>query len=379
VCAALLLVGSGAWALRVSGPVREHGWAAAVPTAVLVRVAPVEQDRWHWVRSHGGRFAFPRHALVGEVQRRHLEGRLSARASRVFLARVFAEHPDLVGQLIEHRDRWPREMPLRVAAGRGLSLPFALPGLPGRVYVRARVEGSGGPWELVGHGWMMDEERGVAWLGGWPADGARLEVEVLVERYSPNSEVPPPAADISRAKPVFRASLGPVRAVDSGVISPAEGIDAERVAELLNPRLYYRDRSSEPMLVLDRRHGVRGAGDAALGLEVLVLEGGVVAATGRVLYDIEPPSGRGADVRPLPVYTLRWHRTPPTREQLGLGGWTVRLSGSAEIAVLDVRRDTYWAGSVEAPLAEFLTSNQLAPWSARLRAGDLVANPPPGR
>ncbi len=118
------------------------GWHRAVPTSVLVFLAPMDDAAWTWSPSYFGLppSGRPRHPLLAELVRRCDERSLWSWQWQVFFDRRYAAQPLQRQWLVKGRDVWPRDVPMTVRIRSPLPLAS-----DDDLVLRLRVRGSGKP------------------------------------------------------------------------------------------------------------------------------------------------------------------------------------------------------------------------------------------
>ncbi len=361
----VLLVGA-AWVAWVVPAVRRGGWIAAVPSPVLLAVP------------EGGPRALSM-AANGELLQRAAAGLLSAGQLQAMVDR-------LAPQLLRTRSVWPTGTPIRYEAAtvwgsgrlgtvslRAIGGPDATPPLP--EWPRPELT-SEQVW--TDHLWTLPAKE---------AGKHELKCEVVVARPRVGKDGGPVSGPPSE---VWRGTVRRTILVagSAGEVMTARGganLD-EFVRERLRPRLVRLPASGTYVISTDRPRGEWVDG-VTLALRIEVMREGRVVALARRVY---PASGREGlfnapavlegDARAVAEAanpTSAGLAAPETGAggggQLSItygppygsdvvkaepGGWVVRVSGDAELALRDLGSGAYWDGAYEIAL-------------------DALVNPPP--
>ncbi|MDY7108855.1 MAG: hypothetical protein SYC29_09475 [Planctomycetota bacterium] len=353
---ALLLLLAG-HALRITPEVRERGWVAAVPTSVLVYVAPVRDDAWEIfdLFNSGPLLGDAKDPLLIELRLRAAQRELTLWQWHVFLDRVFRKHPNSLAQTVETRDQWPAGMPVAVQF---FAPWFAFSGDDEDVIIRARLAGTDEPWRErvfgVWGGELTREER-VPRLGTPPSDASeiRLDIEILLgARVSRPSRTSPSIVDRTAVKRIWAGQSHPIRIAGriEDVMKSYTTAYADGEILDLSPNLV---RDGEGGLQLRLRTsswhlgGQEDSVDWSLGLAVEVRRDGQPVARAAVLYPMVELGVHATRFASWETFDLEWIEEPPG--QLTQGQWKIVLRGDPAVALYDLRRDTYWAGEVAVP------------------------------
>ena len=330
----------------------KHGWVALIPTSVLVVVVPMDDATYvpspgfagHVYRKETG-------ALASELQRR-IDGRELNRIEwQVLLSRLFRAFPDQVRYVVQTRPKWPKGVPVEAR----LSPPLVINDWDSTI-VRARLRGSS-EWleRRFGDG---SQRFYPPTLLGVPQPGqksAEVEVEILAGATVPTAPTYRGRYDAATARVVYRGVLRQI-ALDgemSEVMRPYASAAADDKVAKLDPRLLQMPDGTY-WLSLWRHSGYMGERDSpdwALGMRCEV-SGGMEGWT-QVLY---PMVAKNVSINPVyercffPLFGAQVTEGLPIR---------VRLIGDPRIAIRDIARDAYWAGTVDIPFVKVEKADDL--------------------
>jgi len=344
--------------------IRQHGWIAAIPSSVLVFIAPVGEDAWApptWAESPWP-FDDPANALLVESIRRADAGELASWQFSVFLDRVhdgMDEYPDA---LVMTRDTWAEGLPVRALLWRPW---FLQPN--DATYFRARVAGSS-DWAV-----HYEFKSGAVTVGVVPEGVKHVDIEY--ELWI-NGELRYDGVDPTYAYPTELVSgsgrrVWKTTARRIAVASSAEGVMKAFVDDQAAGRF---QGSLRPSFVIhpsgEIRFGLRRSGwhltktqeDWALGVRVEILRRGKVVGRADALYPMIPPNTMASMGSSWEHYDINWVGAPPTRDEIDVDEWTFRMTGDPAIAILDYRRDSYWSGSITTPSGDVVDLNE---WDLR--------------
>ncbi len=343
VAAALAIVVGlgGAVAMRLPVILR-YGWRRAVPSAVLVFVAPMGDQAWTWQGLMPGypRFGAPADGLLIELMRRSQSRELRPWQYQVLLDRVFRAQPDQVGFLLRTRDCWPCGLPVRVD-------PVGATFVGGDdVVLWARIKGSGRGWAE----WPMvlpdARPRHMDDLGV-PPEGARaFDIEAELVRVGSGR----------KEERLWSGTIQHARVVDAAgdAMKPVSGADVDFAVLDLGPHLARGAKGRVTLGLYRAGYHIGGSRrkdeppiDWALGARCEVIRDDKVVAVGEVVYPMVEP-GTIVDYFGMPYeyFDLVWDGTPPSSDVLE-GSWRIRLVGDASVAIRDLKRTWYWNGEVE--------------------------------
>ncbi|MCA9278453.1 MAG: hypothetical protein H6815_07315 [Phycisphaeraceae bacterium] len=139
-CAGLLMV-MLSYASHIVHIGMTQGWLRAIPSSVLVFIAPMDEKQWDStdVIWEGPRMYSPVSPLANEILNRLDAGTLTHWQTRAFMRRLIDTEPALINSCIVMREKWPVDMPLRVETRFG----DYLPSIDGKMVAsRARVKGT---------------------------------------------------------------------------------------------------------------------------------------------------------------------------------------------------------------------------------------------
>jgi len=313
------------------------GWVGTVPDVVLAWVTPLGEH--YWPREPGVRADG---VLIRELQRRVENESLSVRGYRVFLRRFYQKYPDQAMWTVQTRETWPRGEHVWAQ----LWWPAPLWRQSDRVAIRARLKGTD------------------TWVGGDPMrrsatedlgvltavhDGAQIEAQILLYPASNTSAQQSPIPPAVIYQGVLR-TLRVRRPNDDG-LTPIFGDEISRnIVAALGPTVVL-DRDGEAFLnmLLSSEHLPPFEPDWSLSARVELREAETVVATCEFVY---PMPGNGMIVDYMLVHTnVRFVTSPGVRLDTLSGPLVLRITGDRHLALRDIHRTAFWAGSVDIPIS----------------------------
>ncbi len=312
--------------------IRRDGWLAAVPSLVLARFAPIDDDAWSRPPQEfdagyaGSGFIQPAtaiHPLLAEIVDRINEGNEQGRAFRTFVRRFLLEHPKFDTCAIRTRARWVAGLPVSCSA----TYPFDRE-LPIWVETMCRVRMTGGDWTR----WQKVFER--VSIGEAPSEGTfRIEYEVAFDGVT-----------------VIRGSSDPIGVAASidDVLSTVNSHDFPwfEPTDTLPPPVSLRIDSSDELRIAARGVDFREFWQrATAAYEFEVWRGEIRLARGRHLVEQDPHRSLAIwlqEVAPM-SHRPRGPRVGPTdRSRV----WVVRVRDDPLLALADYQSDARWVGAL---------------------------------
>ena len=317
--------------LRTDGR-EEPRWVAAVPTTVLVAIAPVDGIVKHTKDTPLG--SIPDHRvlwlqvnspLVGELYRRIDRGEFQTWQTQYFFDRVSRSHAEFAEYILHTRDVWASGADVVVHDAGMYLAPYGVIDES-----RTRIVGSrAGEWR--------DHDVCVRGL-----EDGRYRIEREFFWSGPRGEYPPR----EQWKPLWRTSRE--FRVERGTPSDMRGYNSPKIKRIVDewpafdlavvgngePYLFSYFLSNWPRLE-------HASGSLAVGFELEAWRDGELVITGR----IHPPNPIVWDLsNHVSHQAYRLDRLKPLHPGDRL---TVRLTGTERAASFDVERIVYWNGVIE--------------------------------
>lgn len=359
------LAGMAGYVAWKTPELRDAGWPRAVPTWALMLCLSPDGD--YWRRGHDGVRTLELSESAGWAMLEFYD-RVSADPAlrpyaRAFVRRTLDAHPEMLRSFVGVRPRWPRHQPIAAVLSSldylqmgGAVIGYRLRVSPtskwseGLWYVDRLVPGIGDRYE---HTALLD-------VPPEALDTAEIEIELVGDTTGiPEYTVDRPF-DARNVSPIWRSSMR-VSLVASAkdLIRPVNDPNVDcLVIDALKPKLLHVD--NECVLKTDSNSYHIPFGDlplcGAIGARVLVLCRGMAAATGELLFPQSRSNRVGCFDSPTLEFPLNWFIPPPTDEELATGDWRLIMWGDAELALRDIERDSYWAGSFEVVLSPELAN-----------------------
>lgn len=306
--ASLVLFGVG-YAMSVTPDVRQAGWIGAAPTSGLIWWIgryPAEQATAGALTS----------SVTDELVRRIEAARLRDWQWRWLLHEV---------EFVRAHEKWPRGRPLEISLGfPDWLMPTLWFGFDAESPL---LRGSTPP----------SPDHSLSWtVGELPTDATSFTFTVKTRYWSGMWRIP--VAQVASADEAIEAADDPrvVEAIDRHLrVGILEGDIQSGYTHMLGARLF---RSMAPAL-----DGI------AVGLVVELRRDGKTVQS----WDLIMQDGAGGDgtdwVRFNPPKPM-WNKDDPA----DMTRWSIRVRGSADVALRDLARERYWRGEFEGPLAAFL-------------------------
>lgn len=350
--AAFTLAASG-YIASLTPTIRDHGWRRAIPSGILVWIAPMGDGAWKWTPCdfmHLPPFGRPTDPLLVELLARAHTRVLRPWQCQVLFDRVYRAHPEQIEYLVRTRDLWPRGVPVACAP-----LGVLMFMKEDDIVLRVRIRNSDRPWAECAFG--MPNGREILIIGPPPEGEASFVIEgELLDRAAVTRDgVRVVGVDSSSARLIWRGTVRTVRVVAAAqeLMKPVnEPGDDSAVVQGLEPRLCMT--SGEQLGVRLSNWGASAhfgstTEDWALGLQVEVLHYGEREGMGEVLCPMMEQGGTATCLITYSDIRMAWTGAEPTREDLKSGSWIIRLTGDPRVSLRDIWRTSYWAGTVEVP------------------------------
>jgi hypothetical protein len=329
--------------------IEKFGAWAAVPTWVLVRIAPMDDRAWTITDWGDWRSKVARNSLLIELARRSKLGSWSRSTWRAYTSRLLANDPLLVSRTFRTRDVWLADSPVVMNVdGNNLLQYWALPSIVTRVRMKRGAES----WRVYAFG------SGVDWTDGrieWPAFEEAASADIEAEIWSDDPD----------RSGSWRIWGGVVRRVRTGtpgdqlmVPVPERELTAGSIlfasTELID---LGPERLDLALFAVGHHLGSNASPDWALGARVEVLHRGRVVAEGELAYRMSKKGWLGHGPRVHYQFPLRWLDRPRMqREGKPVADWRVRIIGDQMIAAKDLDRTHYWPGTIEVPIERLMFS-----------------------
>ncbi len=326
--------------------VRQKGWVSAIPSSVLVYLAPIgEKDVFggEFLPGYTEYYFRPQTTLFGELYDRAQQGTLTSWQSQVLIDRILELEPTFIRSSLVMRSMWSAGLPIEIHRG---NATFDLASKEDWL-LRVRVKERGTWLDIAPYGRdvIAPEFRSESDLGAFEVGQLEIEAEILIGvQYTTNLdgliEV-----DRSGARKLWKGDIGTIHVRDTpaDVLSTFRSTEADRAIETAILGLMTLD-DGQLWLIVDSyirsRHQV-GPGDWGLGFRVELLVEGQVVATASGIH-------RGSRYRPWPwmhqAYPLEWVGDPVTHGQLQRA--TIVITHDLMIALMDQTKWVFWSGSV---------------------------------
>jgi hypothetical protein len=354
-------------------------------TAELIGQAPLDDAAWHIKNDIVyGRFWKATDPVLVEVLQRVERRELTSEQLQEFLGRLLEAQPEMAGRIVSTHARWPEGVPIRCR----LQPPSVLfrPMLPQDVVIRASLLGvEGAPttervYEVSPGDLAADENEPALSPSGLPPGRYEIEVELYVGVAVSKEWTDRRRYAIDRSAEVL-AWKGVARTIEVGgkaadLLEPHDSEAASQaIVRSLQPQFFVDDRN-RPWLVMFRYccHIDEGREDWALAGIAEVSRDGGVAARGSFVYPMMPPGTNANFHRFYEVFPLEWTNDEPVDFDPDDADWQVHLAGNAEVAIRDLRRESYWSGKVEVPASwpmhGDLVTNEIRRWDRREGTGE---------
>jgi hypothetical protein len=333
---ALLLIAGG---LALAPEVLRHGWAGAVPSALLVRVTRVEGLVSESPDPADGGWA---RVVQDELSRRALLGELTPRHLRVLLQRMMRADPQERERLLPTRKVWPVGYTVRAVP----QVPFIMLGYT--VVVEARA--GSGPWARC----QPKSDGGTTLLVlGKPSQTGDLDLEVRLL-------IQPQGRPAREPVQVWSGLCRRIRVVASHE-EVMTAVHSEKEAQQIHQDLIPEVERLPSEMVRISWPTLRGDLNLTFALAFEIYSGELVLARGSLLRSGRGPlwAGRGyvTDDHPWTgAIPLVWDDSALERLTPSSPALRVRVRGDPELALADFGSEGYWAGEFTMPTTPARTS-----------------------